>query len=43
MAENKNSSSDIILYSSPEGNIKVAVISKMEITAGNKKSKSNGK
>lgn len=26
MAENKNHSSDIILYSSPEGNIKVEVI-----------------
>ncbi len=26
MAENKNNSSDIILYSSPEGNIKVEVI-----------------
>ncbi|MDZ4807192.1 MAG: hypothetical protein SGI96_02875 [Bacteroidota bacterium] len=85
MAENKNNSSDIILYSSPEGNIKVevmysgetfwltqkrlaelfgvevpavskhlknifetgelqedAVVSKMETTAGNQKSKSNG-
>ncbi len=26
MAENKNNSSDIILYSSPKGNIKVEVI-----------------
>lgn len=42
MAKEKKSA-DIILNSSPEGNIKVAVISKMEITAGNQKSKSNGK
>lgn len=26
MADNKNNSSDIILYSSPEGNIKVEVV-----------------
>jgi len=42
MAENKNNSSDVILYSSPEGNISVAVISRMETTASNQKSVSNG-